>query len=102
MIEWGTIPGGILIWYHKILISYAGIRWNLRASLIVPALWLGTIVMICINLIGKIESHTPYILYYLLVFLTGLLIGGVYNNVSGAIVIELSNMKELKGIEFNK
>ena len=36
-------------------------------------------------------------LYYLLVFLTGLLIGGVYNNVSGAIVIELSNMKELKG-----
>lgn len=25
------------------------------------------------------------------------MIGGVYNNVSGAIVIELSNMKELKG-----
>lgn len=25
------------------------------------------------------------------------MIGGVYNNISGAIVIELSNMKELKG-----
>lgn len=53
--------------------------------------------MICINFLGKIESHQPYILYYILVFLTGLMIGGVYNNVSGAIVIELSNMKELKG-----
>lgn len=96
MIEWGTIPGGILIWYQWFLIlSYAGVRWNLRASLIVPALWMGTVVMVSINFLGKLDK--PYFLYYLLVFLTGLLIGGVYNNVSGAIVIELSNMKELKG-----
>jgi OPA family glycerol-3-phosphate transporter-like MFS transporter 3/OPA family glycerol-3-phosphate transporter-like MFS transporter 1/2 len=53
--------------------------------------------MICISLLQYIDSHKPYVLYYLLVFLTGLFIGGVYNNVAGAIVIELSNMKELKG-----
>lgn len=68
----------------------------MRASLIVPSLWLGTVVMVSINSLGHLDK--PYFLYYLLVFLTGLLIGGVYNNVSGAIVIELSNMKELKGI----
>ncbi|CAD8105560.1 unnamed protein product [Paramecium sonneborni] len=90
MIEWGTIPGCILI-------CYSGVYWNVRASLIVPILWLGTVVMICIDQLRKIENHKPYFLYYLLVFLTGLLIGGVYNNISGAIVIELSNMKELKG-----
>ncbi|CAD8180439.1 unnamed protein product [Paramecium octaurelia] len=90
MIEWGTIPGGILI-------CYAGVYWNIRAFLIVPILWVGTVVMICIDQLQKIQSHQPYFLYYMLVFLTGLLIGGVYNNISGAIVIELSNMKELKG-----
>lgn len=98
MIEWGTIPGGILIWYFFCsLSSYAGVYWNIRASLIVPVLWIGTVVMICIDQLKKIESSKPYFLYYTLVFLTGLLIGGVYNNISGAIVIELSNMKELKG-----
>jgi OPA family glycerol-3-phosphate transporter-like MFS transporter 3/OPA family glycerol-3-phosphate transporter-like MFS transporter 1/2 len=63
----------------------------------VPSLWIGTIIMVGINFLSKISSHDPYVLYYLLVFLTGLMIGGVYNNISGAIVIELSNMKELKG-----
>ncbi|CAD8098707.1 unnamed protein product [Paramecium primaurelia] len=90
MIEWGTIPGGILI-------CYAGVYWNIRAILIVPILWIGTVVMICIDQLQKIQSHNSDYLYYILVFLTGLLIGGVYNNISGAIVIELSNMKELKG-----
>jgi len=58
--------------------------------------------MVGINYLKYLGSSPPNglttMLYYLLVFLTGLLIGGVYNNVSGAIVIELSNMKELKGI----
>ena len=63
-----------------------------------PALWIGTIVMVGINYLKYLGSNgLTTTLYYLLVFLTGLLIGGVYNNVSGAIVIELSNMKELKG-----
>lgn len=79
------------------LSSYAGVHWNIRAILIVPILWIGTVVMICIDQLQKIQSHKPYYLYYMLVFLTGLFIGGVYNNISGAIVIELSNMKELKG-----
>lgn len=52
-----------------------------------------------INVLEGLPINTLiYILYYLFVFLTGLLIGGVYNNISGAIVIELSNMKELKGM----
>lgn len=75
--------------------SYAGEFWEKRASIIVPSLWLGTLVMVGINYLKHLGA--AYILYYLLVFLTGVLIGGVYNNVSGAIVIELSNMKELKG-----
>ncbi|CAK68755.1 unnamed protein product (macronuclear) [Paramecium tetraurelia] len=88
MIEWGTIPGGILIWYYTVIILV------MQESIGIQGL-----VLLClhcgINFLSKLEQ--PYALYYILVFLTGLMIGGVYNNVSGAIVIELSNMKELKG-----
>ncbi|KAM3137181.1 hypothetical protein pb186bvf_010727 [Paramecium bursaria] len=88
MIEIGTIPGGILV-------IYAGVYWDKRASIIVPFLWLGTFVMVSINFLKNLEHN--FFLYIILVFLTGILVGGCYNNISGAIVIELSNMKELKG-----
>lgn len=51
--------------------------------------------MVSINFLKNLEHN--FFLYIILVFLTGILVGGCYNNISGAIVIELSNMKELKG-----
>ncbi|CAK94298.1 unnamed protein product (macronuclear) [Paramecium tetraurelia] len=88
MIEWGTIPGGILIWYlyffNLVMLEFIGTFGHFLQFLF-------------FGLLQKIQSHQPYFLYYMLVFLTGLLIGGVYNNISGAIVIELTLQQILLG-----
>lgn len=81
-IDVGSIPGGIII-------CCIGYYFNKRAVVIVPALWIGTVIMISINYSGDLKHEVAG--YICLVFLTGLFIGGCYNNISSAITVELSN-----------
>ncbi|CAD8210544.1 unnamed protein product [Paramecium pentaurelia] len=83
----GSIPGGILV-------CLIGFYFNKRAVIIVPSLWIGTIIMISINYSGSLKHEIAG--YISLVFLTGLFIGGCYNNISAALTVELSNQPELK------
>ncbi|CAD8127267.1 unnamed protein product [Paramecium sonneborni] len=82
----GSIPGGILV-------CFIGYYYNKRAVIIVPALWIGTIVMISVNYSGSLKHEVAG--YISLIFLTGLFIGGCYNNIQAAITVELSNQPEL-------
>lgn len=61
----------------------------MRAVVIVPSLWIGTVIMISVNYSGDLKHEVAG--YIGLIFLTGLFIGGVYNNISSAITVELSN-----------
>ncbi|CAD8076255.1 unnamed protein product [Paramecium primaurelia] len=87
MIDLGSIPGGILI----CLIGY---YFNKRAVITVPSLWIGTIIMISVSFSGAFKHEIAG--YMCLIFLTGLFIGGCYNNISTAMTVELSNQPELK------
>ncbi|CAD8110428.1 unnamed protein product [Paramecium sonneborni] len=87
MIDVGSIPGGILI----CLIGY---YFNKRAIITVPSLWIGTVIMISVNFSGSFKHEIAG--YMCLIFLTGLFIGGCYNNISTAMTVELSNQPELK------
>ncbi|CAK91208.1 unnamed protein product (macronuclear) [Paramecium tetraurelia] len=87
MIDVGSIPGGILI----CLIGY---YYNKRAVITVPSLWIGTIIMISVSYSGSFKHEIAG--YMCLIFLTGLFIGGCYNNISTAMTVELSNQPELK------
>lgn len=73
-----------------------GVKYNKRATLIVPSLWIGTIFMVAINFLKNLED--PVLGYAILSFFTGLFIGGCFNNIASAITVELSNKHELKGI----
>lgn len=77
-----------------------GYRYGKRATIIVPALWLGTILMVMINFLKDITD--PYGGYMALNFGVGILIGGCYNNVAAAIAVELSNNKALKSNNISK
>lgn len=46
--------------------------------------------MLVMNAI-KYNTSVPYIDSFILVFFTGFFLGGVYNNIIGAITVELSN-----------
>lgn len=76
--------------------SIIGYYWERRASVIVPGLWAGVLVMVFINQLKTLPD--PVFLYSLLVFFTGLFIGGVYNNVAAAITVELGRQPELLSI----
>lgn len=71
-------------------------KYTKRATILVPLLWLGTILMVAINFLKDYEN--PYGGYMALNFGVGLFIGGCYNNVASAIAVELSNNKALKSI----
>jgi OPA family glycerol-3-phosphate transporter-like MFS transporter 3/OPA family glycerol-3-phosphate transporter-like MFS transporter 1/2 len=96
MIEVGTIPGGIIVWYIVFFnyFSKIGYYTNKRALIIVPSLWIGTLIMVGTNYL-KGYSTPPVLLYVLLVFLMGFFIGGVYNNIVGGIAVELG--RQFKG-----
>jgi sugar phosphate permease len=82
MTDVGSIPGGIVI----CLIGY---YFDKRAIIIVPSLWIGTLMMISINFTSSMKHEVAG--YMCLIFFTGLFIGGCYNNISSAITVELSN-----------
>ena len=86
MLDLGTMFGAITV-------CYSGYYLNKRSTLIVPFLWIGTILMVFINFLKGLND--PVFLYCLLSFLTGFFIGGCFNNVATAIAVELSNDKEL-------
>jgi OPA family glycerol-3-phosphate transporter-like MFS transporter 3/OPA family glycerol-3-phosphate transporter-like MFS transporter 1/2 len=96
MIDVGTIPGGIIVWYILFLkyFSMIGYYTNKRALIIVPSLWIGTLIMVGTNYL-KGFATPPVLLYVLLVFLMGFFIGGVYNNIVGGIAVELG--RQFKG-----
>lgn len=50
--------------------------------------------MVSVNYSGDLKHEVAG--YIGLIFLTGLFIGGVYNNISSAITVELSNQPELR------
>ena len=86
MLDLGTMFGAITV-------CYSGYYLNKRSTLIVPFLWIGTILMVFINFLKGL--HDPVFLYCLLSFMTGFFIGGCFNNIATAIAVELSNDKEL-------
>jgi OPA family glycerol-3-phosphate transporter-like MFS transporter 3/OPA family glycerol-3-phosphate transporter-like MFS transporter 1/2 len=96
MIDVGTIPGGIIVWYILFFnyFSMIGYYTNKRALIIVPSLWIGTLIMVGTNYL-KGFATPPVLLYVLLVFLMGFFIGGVYNNIVGGIAVELG--RQFKG-----
>lgn len=83
-----------MVYFFIIYLSYCGVYFNKRATLIVPSLWIGTIFMIAINFLKNYTD--PVVGYMILSLFTGFFIGGCYNNVSSAIAVELSNKKSLK------
>lgn len=78
------------------MISYIGYNYHKRATIIVPSLWIGTILMIAINFLKSYDN--PVGGYMVLVFFTGVFIGGCYNNIMAAITIELSSNSHLQGV----
>ncbi|CAD8193679.1 unnamed protein product [Paramecium pentaurelia] len=87
MLDLGAGFGGVIV-------CYLGVRYQKRATIIVPLLWLGTILMVAINFLKDYDN--PYGGYMALNFGVGFFIGGCYNNVAAAIAVELSNNKALK------
>lgn len=66
-----------------------------RALIIIPFLWLCMIVMVIINSLKGYNN--PVVAYIFLTFLAGFFIGGIFNNISAAIAIELSRQPGLEG-----